>query len=81
MATSQYNHLKKITDITNGPPNTNNTNNELNNETINNSSPVHKRSGRQVTWPVSQGYSIEVPMPYKIQQCKIIFIKVTTSGF
>ena len=41
--------ITRATDITNDLPNTNDTNNELNNENVNDPSPVRTRSGRQVT--------------------------------
>ena len=49
-----YDSIKvtRATNVTNNPPNTNSTSNELNDENINDPSPVLTCSGRQVTQPI-----------------------------
>ena len=49
-----YDSIKvtRATNVTNNPPNTNRTSNELNDENINDPSPVLTCSGRQVTQPI-----------------------------
>ena len=42
----------RTTNVTNNPPNTNDTSNELNDENVSEPSPVHTRSGRQMTWQI-----------------------------
>ena len=44
--------ITRTTNVANNPPNTNDTSNELNDENVNDPSPVRTRSGRQVIWPI-----------------------------
>ena len=44
--------VTRTTNVTNNPPNTNDTSNELNDENVNDPSPIRTLSGRQMTWPI-----------------------------
>ena len=44
--------VTRTTNVTNNPPDTNDASNELNDENVNDPSPIRTRSGRQVTWPI-----------------------------